>query len=151
MESNFALNDFLPFRLNVLAQTVSERLSAIYASKFNLDIPQWRILANLASRGDMTAQDIARITYSHKSTVSRAVQELQNRGLIARKVSSADKRSFTLALTSEGRRMFRQLLPLVLEFERKLMASISDADARALLKGLTALETVLLGSDGETE
>jgi DNA-binding MarR family transcriptional regulator len=151
MESNFALNDFLPFRLNVLAQTVSERLSAIYASKFNLDIPQWRILANLASRGDMTAQDIARITYSHKSTVSRAVQELENRGLIARKVSSADKRSFTLALTSEGRRMFRQLLPLVLEFERKLMASISDADARALLKGLTALETVLLGSDGETE
>ena len=116
MESNFALNDFLPFRLNVLAQTVSERLSAIYAS-----------------------------------TVSRAVQELQNRGLIARKVSSADKRSFTLALTSEGRRMFRQLLPLVLEFERKLMASISDADARALLKGLAALETVLLGSDGETE
>ncbi len=151
MESNFVLNDFLPFRLNVLAQTVSERLSAIYVSKFNLDIPQWRILANLASRGDMTAQDIARITYSHKSTVSRAVQELENRGFIARKVSSADKRSFTLALTIEGRRMFRQLLPLVLEFERKLMASISDADARALLKGLSALETVLLGSDGETE
>lgn len=151
MESNFALNDFLPFRLNVLAQTVSERLSAIYVSKFNLDIPQWRILANLASRGDMTAQDIARITYSHKSTVSRAVQELENRGFIARKVLLADKRSFTLALTIEGRRMFRQLLPLVLEFERKLMASISDADARALLKGLSALETVLLGSDGETE
>ena len=151
MESNFVLNDFLPFRLNVLAQTVSERLSAIYVSKFNLDIPQWRILANLASRGDMTAQDIARITYSHKSTVSRAVQELENRGFIARKVSLADKRSFTLALTSEGRRMFRQLLPLVLEFERKLMASISDADARALLKGLAALETVLLGSDRETE
>lgn len=151
MESNFALKDFLPFRLNVLAQTVSEQLSAIYASKFNLDIPQWRILANLASRGDMTAQDIACITYSHKSTVSRAVQELEKRGLIARKVSPADKRSFTLALTSEGRRMFRQLLPLVLEFERKLMASISDANAHALLKGLSALETVLLGSDGETE
>ena len=49
MESNFALNDFLPFRLNVLAQTVSERLSAIYASKFNLDIPQWRILAHARS------------------------------------------------------------------------------------------------------
>lgn len=151
MMNDFALENFLPFRLNVLAQTVSERLSVIYATRFNLDIPQWRILANLASRGDMTAQDIARITYSHKSTVSRAVQELENRGLIARKVSPADKRSFTLALTSEGRRMFRQLLPLVLDFERKLMASISDADARALLKGLAALETVLLDSDGGGE
>ena len=151
MESNFVLNDFLPFRLNVLAQTVSERLSAIYVSKFNLDIPQWRILANLASRGDMTAQDIARITYSHKSTISRAVQELEDRGLIARKVSSSDKRSFTLALTSEGRRLFRQLLPLVLDFERNLIASLSDADARALLKGLAGLESALLGPEGSTK
>ena len=135
----------------MLAQTVSEQLSTIYAARFNLDIPQWRILANLASRGDMTAQDIARITYSHKSTISRAVQELEDRGLIARKVSSSDKRSFTLALTSEGRRLFRQLLPLVLDFERNLIASLSDADARALLKGLAGLESALLGPEGSTK
>jgi len=151
MESKFKLGEFLPFRLNVLAQTVSEQLSTIYAARFNLDIPQWRILANLASRGDMTAQDIARITYSHKSTISRAVQELEDRGLIARKVSSSDKRSFTLALTSEGRRLFRQLLPLVLDFERNLIASLSDADARALLKGLAGLESALLGPEGSTK
>ena len=151
MEAKFKLGEFLPFRLNVLAQTVSEQLSAIYATRFNLDIPQWRILANLASRGDMTAQDIARITYGHKSTISRAVQELEDRGLIARKVSSSDKRSFTLALTSEGRRLFRQLLPLVLDFERNLIASLSDADARALLKGLAGLESALLGPEGSTK
>ena len=151
MEAKFKLGEFLPFRLNVLAQTVSEQLSAIYAARFNLDTPQWRILANLASRGDMTAQDIARITYSHKSTISRAVQELEDRGLIARKVSSSDKRSFTLALTSEGRRLFRQLLPLVLDFERNLIASLSDADARALLKGLAGLEAALLGPEESTK
>ncbi len=151
MEAKFKLGEFLPFRLNVLAQTVSEQLSAIYAARFSLDIPQWRILANLASRGDMTAQDIARITYSHKSTISRAVQELEDRGLIARKISSSDKRSFTLALTSEGRRLFRQLLPLVLDFERNLIASLSDADARALLKGLAGLESALLGPEGSTK
>jgi DNA-binding MarR family transcriptional regulator len=151
MESGFKLGEFLPFRLNVLAQAMSEQLSAIYAARFNLDIPQWRILANLASRGDITAQDIARITYSHKSTISRAVQELEDRGLIARKISPSDKRSFTLTLTSEGRRLFRQLLPLVLEFERQLMASLPDGDARALLKGLAALETALLGPEGSTK
>ncbi len=144
MVNDFALENFLPFRLNVLAQTVSERLSAIYATRFNLDIPQWRILANLASRGDLSAQDIARYTYSHKSTISRAVQDLEDRGLITRKVLIVDKRSFTLSLTTEGRRLFRQLLPLVLEFEQTIVSSISVADARALLKGLTALETALL-------
>jgi DNA-binding MarR family transcriptional regulator len=79
------------------------------------------------------------------------VQELEDRGLIARKVSSSDKRSFTLALTSEGRRLFRQLLPLVLDFERNLIASLSDADARALLKGLAGLEAALLGPEESTK
>lgn len=151
MVNDFALENFLPFRLNVLAQTVSEQLSAIYATRFNLDIPQWRILANLASRGDLTAQEIARFTYSHKSTVSRAVQDLEDRGLIARKVSATDKRSFTLTLTSEGRRLVKQLLPLVLKFERDLLSSVSDPDARALLKGLTALEAALLGPQGSAK
>jgi DNA-binding MarR family transcriptional regulator len=151
MVNDFALENFLPFRLNVLAQTVSEQLSAIYATRFNLDIPQWRILANLTSRGDLTAQEIARFTYSHKSTVSRAVQDLEDRGLIARKVSAADKRSFTLTLTSEGRRLVKQLLPLVLKFERDLLSSVSDPDARALLKGLTALEAALLGPEGSAK
>ncbi|MEI6573043.1 MAG: MarR family winged helix-turn-helix transcriptional regulator [Alphaproteobacteria bacterium] len=149
MSNEFSLEQFLPFRLNVLAQTVSQQLSAIYASRFNLDIPQWRILANLASRGDVSAQDIARFTFSHKSTISRAVQDLEDRGLITRKISKVDKRSFTLSLTTTGRRLFRQLLPLVLEFEQNIVALISDADSRALLKGLAALEKALLDGAGE--
>lgn len=146
MESAFHIDMFLPFRLNVLAQEVSERLSRIYAERFGLDIPQWRILANLASRGQTTAQDIARFTLSHKSTISRAVQQLEDRGLIARTVSDADKRSFALNLTAEGKRLFRQLLPQVLDFERNLMAELTEAEGRALLKGIAALESALTRS-----
>lgn len=146
MESAFHIDMFLPFRLNVLAQEVSERLSRIYAERFGLDIPQWRILANLASRGQTTAQDIARFTLSHKSTISRAVQQLEDRGLIARTVSDADKRSFAMNLTAEGKRLFRQLLPQVLDFERNLMAELTEAEGRALLKGIAALESALTRS-----
>ncbi len=146
MDNGFRLEEFLPFRLNVLAQEVSERLSHIYAEKFSLDIPQWRILANLASRGQTTAQDIAQFTMSHKSTISRAVQQLEDRNLIARAVSNADKRSFALQLTSEGKRLFKQMLPQVLAFERELMASMSESEGRALLKGVSALEGSLRSS-----
>ncbi len=146
MESTFHIDMFLPFRLNVLAQEVSERLSHIYAERFGLDIPQWRILANLASRGQTTAQDIARLTLSHKSTISRAVQQLEDRRLIARTVSDADKRSFALSLTPDGKRLFRQLLPQVLDFERNLMAELTEAEGRALLKGISALESALTRS-----
>lgn len=143
MTSDFKLEDFLPFRLNVVAQEVSERLSAIYANRFGLDIPQWRILANLASRRELTAQAISKLTLSHKSKISRAVQDLEQRNLIFRHPSPVDGRSFTLRLTSEGRRVFRQLLPLVLAFEQQLMAELAAADAKALLRGLAALENAL--------
>ena len=140
MDEHFKLEDFLPFRLNVLAQEVSERLSKIYAKRFSLDIPQWRILANLASRGEMTAQEVAFATFSHKSTISRAVAELEIRKLIERTTSTKDKRAFAMGLTPKGRKMFEQLLPLVLEFEQNLMNKLAATERAMLIDGLAALE-----------
>lgn len=149
MSDRFRLETFLPFRLNVLAQEVSERLSEIYAKRFNLDIPQWRILANLASRGEMTAQEVAVATFSHKSTISRAVAELETRKLIARTTSSKDKRAFALALTLKGRKLFEQLLPLVLEFEQNLLNRLAASEQKKLYEGIAALEREIL-SDRNT-
>lgn len=144
MSDHFKLENFLPFRLNVLAQEVSERLSAIYAKRFNLDIPQWRILANLASRGELTAQEVAFITFSHKSTISRAVAELENRTLIERTTSAKDKRAFAMRLTGKGRKLFEQLLPLVLAFEQDVLNQLETPEQKMLLNGLSALERAML-------
>lgn len=149
MAKAFRLEDFLPYRLNILAQEVSQQLSAIYASRFNLDIPQWRILANLASRGDMTAQAIAKITWSHKSTISRAVASLEQRRLIERAADKSDKRALMLRLTPKGRALFSDLLPLVLEFEKRLLGRLDTAERKALLAGLDGLERETLSPGAE--
>jgi DNA-binding MarR family transcriptional regulator len=142
MRDAFILEEFLPFRLNRLAAEVSLRLAAVYGKRFNLDIPQWRVLATLSS-GDCTAKDIVVSTRTHKSTISRAVQELETRRLIERTVSGSDKRAYHLQLTSEGRKLFRQLQPLVLTYEEELLSKIPTADAKVLLRGLRALEQTL--------
>ena len=144
MSDSFQIEEFLPFRLNVVAMVVSERLSALYGPPFDLDIPQWRILANLASRGETTAQEVAEVTFSHKSTISRAVQHLESRRLIERVVSEHDKRAFMLRLTAEGRRMFRNCCHSCVDFQTELLAQLSDPQSKALLKGLSALEKALL-------
>jgi DNA-binding MarR family transcriptional regulator len=144
MSDHFKLEDFLPFRLNMLAQEVSERLSEIYAKRFNLDITQWRILANLASRGEMTAQEVALVTFSHKSTISRAVAELETRKLIERTTSTSDKRAFAMHLTGKGRKLFKQLLPLVLAFEQDVLNKLDIPEQKMLLIGLSALESAML-------
>jgi DNA-binding MarR family transcriptional regulator len=144
MAKPFHLEDFLPFRLNILAQEVSEQLSAIYRERFELEIPQWRILANLASRGPMTAQAIVRVTLSHKSTISRAVTELEARSLIERVIDRSDKRAFTLRLTVKGKSLFARLLPHVLSFEKDLMNRFSLAETKSIASALKALEREIL-------
>lgn len=148
MAKRFRLEDFLPFRLNLLAQEVSQRLSDVYSERFGLDIPQWRILANLATRGDMTAQDIVKVTLNHKSTISRAVAELEDRNLIARSESKTDKRSFRLRITAKGQRLFDELLPLVMEFEHELLSLMKKDERLALEYGLAALEREVLKRGG---
>ena len=38
------LEQFLPYRLNVIAEIVSQSLSRIYSSQYGITIPEWRVV-----------------------------------------------------------------------------------------------------------
>lgn len=139
----FRLTQFLPFRLNRLAAEMSEQLARLYAERFQIDIPQWRVLATLSSGEGWTAKAIVASTRTHKSTISRAVEALEKRGLIEAVQSPRDKREYRLRLTASGRKLFLKLEPLVLEYERKLMDGLGETDGRRLEKAVSALEQAL--------
>ena len=52
------LTTFLPYQLTHLATQVSNDFSSIYKKEFDLTIPQWRIMANLAQLGQSTAKQL---------------------------------------------------------------------------------------------
>ncbi|TMJ43541.1 MAG: winged helix-turn-helix transcriptional regulator [Alphaproteobacteria bacterium] len=141
--ADFKLTRFLPFRLNRLAAEISEELSTLYADRFHIDIPQWRVLATLSAGNGWTAKAIVASTRTHKSTISRAVEALEQRGLIEAVQSSEDKREYRLGLTGSGRRLFRELEPLVLDYQKGLMDKLGETKARRLEQAIAALETAL--------
>jgi DNA-binding MarR family transcriptional regulator len=141
--AEFQLTHFLPFRLNRLASEISEQLATLYAERFEIDIPQWRVLATLSAGNGWTAKAIVASTRTHKSTISRAVEALTKRGLIEAVQSADDKRAYRLRLTAQGRRLFRELEPLVLDYEKKLMDQLGETDGRRLEKAVSALEQAL--------
>lgn len=137
------LASFLPFRLNRLAAEISDRLSAIYAERFDLDIPQWRVLATLADGEEWTAKDIVASTRTHKSTISRAVAELEARKLVSRVQHEADGRAMTLQLTGRGRQLMDRLIPLAKSFEAELLSAMAPTHSRSLAEGIASLERSL--------
>jgi DNA-binding MarR family transcriptional regulator len=55
------------------------------------------------------------------------------------KPSEEDRRSQTLALTREGRRLFRQIAPLSVERQQQLLADFSESERKALFRALDRL------------
>jgi DNA-binding MarR family transcriptional regulator len=137
------LNEFVPFRLNRLAIAVSEQLSEIYRERFDLEIPEWRVLVTAGQLPECTAQQIVASTRMHKTRVSRAVAALTRRKLIERSAREHDAREFSLRLTSAGRQIYAALAPLALKRERSLLACLSESERHGFIQALTRLEESL--------
>lgn len=133
------LDAFLPYRLNVLATTVSLSLSKVYAERYGISIPEWRVLVTLGEKPELTARDIGLSTRMHKTKVSRAIAALEDRGLLARRPSQGDRREAYAKLTRQGRAMYRDLAPQALSFERDLLAVLSPAERAGLDRALAKL------------
>ena len=73
---------FLPYRLNVAASLVSQALSSIYAERYGIGVPEWRVLVTLGEFGIMTGKAIGEHSHMHKTKVSRAVALLEKRKLV---------------------------------------------------------------------
>ena len=130
------LEQFLPYQLNVVAALVSEALSRVYARRYRIGIPEWRVLVTLGQFGVMTGKSIGAHTHMHKTKVSRAVAFLEKRKLLARRVNRADMRESFLSLTAAGRAIYEELTPQALDFANRLTEILTPADRDAFDRAL---------------
>jgi DNA-binding MarR family transcriptional regulator len=112
------LEGFLPYRLSVLSNTVSSAIAAAYFANFGLSIPEWRIVAVLAANPGLSAAEVTARTAMDKVAVSRAVATLLAAGRLRRTTAPADRRRTHLALTPAGARVYAQVVPMALDYER---------------------------------
>jgi len=124
------LENFLPYRLSVLAQLVSESLHDLYAGPFGLTVTQWRVMAALGRFAPLTASDVGQRIVMDKVAVSRAVSGLMKRGLVERATDRADRRRASLRLNSRGRAMHGRIVPIALAYEAKLYQALNAEEAR---------------------
>lgn len=140
------LENFLPYRLNRLADAVSREFARTYRDRHGLTRPEWRVFATLGQFGTMTATAIGAHSAMHKTKVSRAVVALEQRKWLMRTQDASDRRIEHLALTKAGLVAYQEMVPLAKAFEKELLGRLKRTQATALMEGLTALEAGLLGS-----
>ena len=131
-ETPLHLQNFLPYRLAVLANIVGTAFSKTYGDRFGISNPQWRVLFALGRKPDCSASHVGKHAALDKVQVSRAVAGLIGLGLVERQTDVRDRRNSVLNMTTRGRAIYDQIVPQALEFEAHLLEDLSDAEARHL-------------------
>jgi DNA-binding MarR family transcriptional regulator len=137
-ERTLRLTDFMPYRLSVASNAVSDRIAAIYRARFGLKVPEWRLIAVIAEQGETTQAALVAATQMDKMMVSRAATALMDRGLVTR-TRAGDRRTLALALTDAGRALHAEIAPLALEMEAALLAPFSATERARLMDYLARL------------
>jgi DNA-binding MarR family transcriptional regulator len=126
------LERFLPYRLSVLSNTVSQAIAATYERRFALSITEWRVMAVLGRYDGLSAREVAERTAMDKVAVSRALARLIGASRVRRQTADHDRRQSVLRLSAKGWKVYEQVAPLALEHEQRLLAHLDPAEQRSL-------------------
>ena len=132
MSNDLKLENFLPYRLSVLSNTVSTTVARAYDKRFKVSIPEWRVIAILGRFPGLSAVEVAERTMLDKVAVSRAVTKLIKKGRIDREFADADKRRSILNLSEDGKKLHDEIAELALGFERDLLEGLSPDELTQL-------------------
>ncbi len=128
----FALDRFVPYRLSVLSNNVSDAIARLYRSRFGLTIPEWRCMAVLGSFAPLSASEVAARTAMDKVQVSRAVAALLQKGFALQATDRQDRRRSKLNLSASGARVYARIVPLAQAAEAELLAALTPRERKSL-------------------
>ncbi|HEX7813558.1 MarR family transcriptional regulator [Dyella sp.] len=122
------LERFLPYRLSILSNTISQGIADDYQKHYDLSMTEWRVMAVLARFQGLSAREVAERTAMDKVAVSRALARLVEAGRVNRDTHDGDKRRSVLDLSEEGWKVHDEVAPMARAREREVLARLDEEE-----------------------
>jgi len=107
-----------------------------------LDLPPvaFPLLMRLRHRDDVSQEDLVEDFLVDKGTIARTLANLEDAGLVARKVDPDDRRVKRVSITDEGRRIAGELREVARRWDGRLMEGFSVEEREQLLSYLARMK-----------
>lgn len=89
---------------------------------------------------NVRVSDLVLVTRMHMSAISRALKELEAKGLITRHTDSADRRQTIVQLTDEGRKMVARDTREIDDYIEAVFAAFTEEEQEELIRLLTKMK-----------
>ena len=106
-------------------------------------LPEARLLFELAHRQGLTASDLIGILDIDKGYLSRILRRFEEKKLVSKVVSAADRRVVTLALTAKGKKEFEMLDRASDEQVGHAFRNLAEKDGQALVERMIEIRRII--------
>lgn len=134
-----ALDDLLLYRLSRLLSVAGGMVIRLCEGRFGITRREWRLIATLASRGELGSSQLAEHAQLDRARTSKGVGSLVAKGLVSRAQAGGDRRHVALHLTPRGSALYAELFPLVSKINVELMAALDESEAAQFNDSLARL------------
>lgn len=104
----------------------------IRESGLDITIDQWLVLKTITDHPDLTQREMAAKVFKDHASITRMIELLVRRGFLKRSPNPADRRQYILELTSEGKAVYEQLVPIVATNRETALEGFSEEDTEML-------------------
>jgi MarR family transcriptional regulator, transcriptional regulator for hemolysin len=101
--------------------------------------PRGHHVLKIASDGEYTQIELARIAGIDKTTMVVTLDELEAAGLAERRPSPEDRRARVIVVTDEGRRLVREAQQIVTRIQEDVLETLSADERQGFADGLSRL------------
>ena len=127
----FALPMVISFadKLNSYARKILNKQLNEYGLKFN----QWRLIHAISTKSIYTPAKLADELMTERATVSRYLDQLEERGCIERSHNQTDRRVVDIRLTTMGEEVAKHGIELLDQAYKKMFSNFSSSESNQLL------------------
>ena len=134
------LDDLLLYRLSRLLAVAGSMVIRLCEGRFGITRREWRLIATLASRGELGSSQLAEHAQLDRARTSKAVGSLVAKKLVSRVARAGDRRHVQLRLTDSGQALYDELFPLVTAINAELMGALDAGEAERFDAALHRLQ-----------
>jgi DNA-binding MarR family transcriptional regulator len=132
-----------------LIRRVHQVSTAYFADECgDLTAVQYAALVAIGAHPGIDATRLSAIIYFDRSTIGDVLDRMEGKGWILRDSTPSDKRIKRLTLSPAGRTVLQQVEPGIHRVQARLLAGLTAAEARTLVRLLAKMADASEGADG---
>jgi len=128
------------FWINRVSFALRKELTRRFADAGHQISPEeWAVLLVLWSKGPQTPSTLSEQTIRDRTTVTRLIDGMVRKELVARSENPTDRRRTDISLTPNGEALEAELVPIAIELIGQVSAGVTHRDLETTRKTLRAL------------